>query len=820
MSLKKKLVLLGISFVIIPFLLAGIITYHILSRSLLDVAKDKSLRYSKELSHLVDISLKQEVRLLDAISLNRQIIQACKSGDYKLAQDYIQSVYNNIGKEYSTIFILDRHGITMADARFIRQKGLDLSDRSYFIQARLGKPTITGPLKSRGSHAGTPIIIVSTPIQENGKFLGMVGMIFDTDFLSMMLSQNKIGKTGYAYVLDTKGLVLGHPNKEFILKLNLLEQPGSETLRHIIRERSSASINYQFGGVNKIIGISTVGINGWKVVFSQDREEIMAPLNEIMSVILFSAIILLIITIPIIAAVWGKVSNPIQSTIDLLQTLTQHSKDCFLQIDLNRRITYANPTFLSVTGQKLIEVIQKEPNLNNENQTPPQDIWNDLEAGNSWSGHIIYEKPNSETVILDMMILSMKDFKDEVKGFLAIGKDITEELKYKKRMQQTHKLEAIGTLAGGIAHDFNNILGGIYGYAQLSLSRKKSREDIEKYVNQIIKGADRARELVSQILVFSRQKDVNMQPMSPRPVIKEALKLLRASIPNTIEIESNIKSDSIILAESTQIHQIVMNLVTNAAHAIGNNAGFIKLDLEDYFVDEEFTKAYPEIHSGKHIFLRISDSGSGMERDVLDHIFEPFFSTKTQDKGSGLGLSVVHGIVKKMNGIITAYSELGKGTVFNIFIPCVETGDVAQPEQQALVRGGNERILIVDDEPAIANSTEMLLANLGYKVTAFTDSPSALKAIKNSPFDFELIISDYTMPNITGPEIVKDLKKAGINIPIILTSGFFSHEMEEEIQALNVSALLRKPVDTYHLTDAIRKALAHQEDNESPPEGA
>lgn len=817
MSLKNRLILLGISVVIIPFCMAGGIIYLQLSRHLLDIAVDNSLHFVKGKSLFVDTTLSQELRLVKLISSNPEILKACKTGDFKIAREHIRAMHDGIGKDYFSIFILDQYGIARAEAVFDKQTGLNLSDRPYFKQAKLGKTAITGPFKARGTTTpGAPIIVISTPVRENDRFYGMVAMVFSTDFLINILSMEKKGETSYAYIIDEKGLVLAHPNKEYILEMNLLKQPENEIIRQIIQEKVSTSVRFRFKGVEKIIGASTVKHTGWKVIFSQDRDEIMAPMNKILSAVLITALIVLMILIPIIAVFWGKISNPIQTMMDSMRTVTHHSNECILQISLDRKIMFANPAFLTATGQALKDVLHREASMLYSNQTDCQDIWSCIETGNTWSGELTYDKAGDEPIVFDTILLPLKDAGGANQSYFGIGRDITEELKYKKRLQQTHRLEAIGRLAGGIAHDFNNILTGIYGYAQLSLSKDLSRSDIERYLGRIIKGADRASDLVSQILVFSSQKEVDMQPLSPKFVIKEALKLLRASIPTAINIETNFVSDAKILAEPTQIHQIVMNLFTNAAHAIGHHTGLIKLDLEDFYVDEAFTKTHPEIETGKHLMLRISDTGNGMEPKTLDHIFDPFFTTKNQDEGTGLGLSVVHGIVKKMNGIITVYSEFGRGAVFNIILPCTKTDGNKPSQKQVILQKGTESIVFVDDDPAIVETMQIILTSLGYKVTVFTDAISALDNIQKAPDEFELLITDYSMPKMTGPDLAMNLKALGINIPIILISGYYSSEMEEAVQDLEIFQLLRKPINTNQLADAIRNSFKKKDNVRSP----
>jgi CheY-like chemotaxis protein len=259
------------------------------------------------------------------------------------------------------------------------------------------------------------------------------------------------------------------------------------------------------------------------------------------------------------------------------------------------------------------------------------------------------------------------------------------------------------------------------------------------------------------------------------------------------------------MAEPTQLHQIIVNLFTNAVHAIGNKTGTIKLELDDFIVNKDFAKIHPDIKVGKHIMLRVSDTGKGIEQKNLEKIFEPFFTTKSHGEGTGLGLSVVHGIVKKLGGAITAYSEVGKGTVFNMIIPIVETDDVKQNQEVVSVREGTERIVIIDDEKAITATMQSILSNLGYRVTTFTDGLAALAEIKSSSNNFDIIITDYSMPEITGLELTKELKKSGIRTPVILASGYVEENIKSAALNAGVSTVIAKPINTYQLTDAIHR---------------
>ena len=602
-----------------------------------------------------------------------------------------------------------------------------------------------------------------------------------------IIKQHQIDRTGYAYLINDEGIVLAHPKREFILKLALLDQPGTEEIKQLVLAKKDGIVSYSFEGSKKIAGLSRMKFTGWTAVFTQNRDEIMSPVNEILFSIFISGILFVTITVLIIVLFSKKISTPIHKMLEIQKQITHHSTEIFLQIGLDKKIIFANPAFEKITGFNVESIIGTEPCLDNPNNLSPAVIWDALESGKSWSGRVMLKVNGPDFVTLDVMIVPLRDDHGAIQSYLQIGRDITAELMFEKRLLHGQKLEAIGTLAGGIAHDFNNILSAIFGYAELSLMKKKCDEDTENYIKQIKTASERARDLVSQILTFSRNTDIELRPLSPKSVLKEVIKLLRASMPAKIDIQSKMDCNSVIMAEPTRLHQIVMNLFMNAAHAIGEKSGTITLDLEDFLVDEEFTKTHPNIKQGKHVRIRISDTGGGIDPKIIDRIFEPFFTTKSQGKGTGLGLSVVHGIVKKLGGIITVYTELGKGTVFNIIIPCTQA----------------------DGSRACSRSTTLqtILTNLGYEVTVFTDSLEALKKIENNPTEVDIIISDYSMPKMSGLEIAEKLNTTGINIPIILMSGFFGKNNEDGARRMGIAELIAKPINSYQITDAIRRIM-------------
>jgi len=806
------MILGGITAVLIPFLIAGAVIYIQLSRSLIEIFKEKAEHLAADIAAAIDDRLNQEIKLASVIAAEPTIVNAAVTGEYQNAQRSLEAIHNRIGSKYFTIFLLDRNGVARADAVFRKQIGLDLSSRDYFKKAKEGRIGVDGPLPARGSITpGAPIIVVAVPILRGKEFVGMVGFPFDSQFLMEITSERRLGKTGYGYIVNDDGLILVHPRKEFVLKERIPERPGTKEIREILTDERTGTASYLFEGVERIAGFSRVGLTGWIVAFSQSRDEIMIPVNRILVAIFISGFVFLILTLTAIVIFSNRISSPIQKMMVLMQQVTQHASEMILQIGPDRRIVHANEAFEKITGQKTEAVIGQEPVLDNLGNVPADDVWQSLEQGTLWSGRVVLKECKPEPVTLDVMLLPLRDDKDAIQGYLEIGRDVTEALKQEKRLLQGQKLEAIGTLAGGIAHDFNNILSAIFGYAELALMEKGHDPQTERYIRRILKASGRARDLVSQILTFSRKTEVELRPMQPKTVLKEALKLLRASIPATIDIQSRLESDAAILAEPTQIHQVAMNLFTNAVHAIGDNAGSVRLELTDFLVDDEFTRTHPDVKQGKHVLLRISDTGGGMPTEIREKVFEPFFTTKPQGKGTGLGLSVVHGIVKKLAGTISIYSENGKGTTFIILIPCTEATQPLQTANDLSPKSGSARVALIDDEPDIATALESILTNLGYRVSAFTDGLTALEAIISNPGRFDLVITDNTMPQLTGLEIVRRLRDSGVELPVIMTSGYMSQEIEETAKKMGVLEIIAKPIDTYRLADAIHRSVGGQQ---------
>lgn len=405
-------------------------------------------------------------------------------------------------------------------------------------------------------------------------------------------------------------------------------------------------------------------------------------------------------------------------------------------------------------------------------------------------------------------VLELKNKSDQRTGWVSIIRDLTERKKFESHIRQTQKIESIGNLAGGIAHDFNNILFPIVGMSELLLEDLPPESNEREKAEEIYKAGKRGSDLVKQILAFSRQSDQKPIPTRIQKVLKEVSKLIRSTIPANIEINWDIQEDcGMVMAEPTQLHQIAMNLITNAYHAVDSGNGKINIQLkEKEFKKHSITKN--QIKPGRYAMLSVSDNGCGIDSETLEMIFEPYFTTKEQGKGTGLGLAVVHGIVKEYGGEIFVTSESGKGSSFEVCIPLMKSKYIPLTDDlQSILPSGAEKILVVDDEISIAKLEGQMLERLGYKVTISIGSHEALNFFEKSPKAFDLILTDMSMPNMTGDQLAYEIRQIRPDIPIIICTGFSERINKEKAEEIGVNGFLMKPIGKSDMAQMIRKIL-------------
>ncbi len=496
--------------------------------------------------------------------------------------------------------------------------------------------------------------------------------------------------------------------------------------------------------------------------------------------------------------------------------LFNSGQDAILVFNLNP--DNGNPYSITDCNQKVCELLEfKHQELcgksmteiisNNKNETFCNYIENFRNQGSELVGLEFIAR--SGTCIQVEMTTQYVELKDKPAA-MAIARDVTKRLEMEKRQRHSQKMEALGSLAGGIAHDFNNIIAGIKGYAELTLMSNKANSYVKSYMSRIKDASVRAADLVKQILTFSRQIDNKRTPVEIKPIVNEALKLLRASIPKTIEIRENAdENPGLVLAAPTQIHQIIMNLCTNAYHAMETKGGILSVNL--YKLNSKRDKDYKNfiLKAGRYVILEVTDTGCGICDAVLEHIFEPYFSTKDKDKGTGLGLSVVHGIIKNHDGYISVSSREGEGTTFTIFFPRIKNNLSDKDEVPANneIQGGSETILLADDDAVCLEMASEMLSDLGYQIKKANNGLDALLIFEENPKAIDIVITDMSMPGLNGLQLTEKLLNLSPEKPVIMSTGFSELVNEEQAFAAGVKAFIMKPIVKREMAKIIRGIL-------------
>ncbi len=417
--------------------------------------------------------------------------------------------------------------------------------------------------------------------------------------------------------------------------------------------------------------------------------------------------------------------------------------------------------------------------------------------------------------VFPVQITSGAAYFGKTKNILSVVQDITERKRAEEekdemtnRLQQAQKMESIGTLAGGIAHDFNNILLPAMLHTEIIINDLPPDHPLQEDAKEVLNSAKRAKELVQQILTFARKKAVKKIVLRSSLAIREVIKFLRSTIPATIDIIYDVKTDQdTILADPVQLNQIVINLCSNAAHSMKDNGGSLKITIDSETLSNKKTERFPGLKPGKYIKLSVEDTGTGIAPDVRDKIFEPYFTEKRAGEGTGLGLSIIHGIVKNFGGDIDVKSILGKGTAFHVYLPYIKAEAEPQVENKHKIQGGGERILFIDDEKPVVDISRKILKRLGYTVTAITDAARAFDIFKEKPEDFDLVITDMTMPEITGKELFHEMRKIKPGLPVIICTGF-SHTIDEkEAAEIGINGFIYKPITKVDMARVIREVL-------------
>jgi two-component system cell cycle sensor histidine kinase/response regulator CckA len=496
-----------------------------------------------------------------------------------------------------------------------------------------------------------------------------------------------------------------------------------------------------------------------------------------------------------------------------LATAIEQAAESIFITDANWFIYYVNPAFERMNGYSKNEIIGQHTRIlknNKHDRAFYKSILKTLKQGDVWSGRLTNRKKDGTFYEAEVTASPIRDKNGAIINYVSIHRDITNEIKLERELRQAQKMEAIGTLAAGIAHDFNNILTAILGFTQMALNKTPEDNPVQRDLIRVLESSSRAAELVRQILTFSRQSELERKPVQVSLVVNEVLKLLRSSLPATIDISQDNelgKGRDKILADPTQLHQVLMNLGTNAAHAMRANGGILGVSLSEIEADASFVSRYPDLSPGPYVRLAVSDTGHGMDAAVVERIFDPYFTTKEVGEGTGMGLAVVQGIVKSHGGAITVYSEPGQGTSFHVFLPIIRDEIVPEAKSPELLLNGSERILFVDDERPLAELGKEMLEFLGYSVTSATNSLDALKIFSATPSEFDLVVTDMTMPGLTGKKLAREITAVRGNIPIILCTGFSESINRKQAREIGIRDILMKPYVLNSLATTVRKVL-------------
>lgn len=525
-----------------------------------------------------------------------------------------------------------------------------------------------------------------------------------------------------------------------------------------------------------------------------------------------------------------KITEELHRSEEVSKSITSAALNAIIMMDNEGLITFWNPAAENIFGYMKEEALGKELHHLLAPNDYREDFWKGLEefkqSGRGSSVGKVTElrglRKGGEAFPIEM---SLSSFEDNGKwNAVGIIRDISQRKEAEKerenlqvQIRRIQKMEAIGTLAGGIAHDFNNILGAILGFTDLALIEAPKESEMKENLEQVRRAGQRAKDLVGHILTFSRHTETQHQPLDVIPIVKEAIKMLRSTLPSTIEIKQSIEEGIIkIMADPVQIHQVLMSLCTNAADAMPDKGGVLEISMSKKEIKTQETEKYSSIAPGKYFKLTVSDTGCGMDKTIMDRIFDPFFTSKEKGLGTGMGLSVVHGIVESYNGCIVVNSEPGKGSTFNVLIPLLEDeAGVAGAGEIAAISPpkGEGTVLLVDDDAALVTMGSRMLKYLGYEVVSRTSSIDALEVFRDQPDKFDLVITDQTMPNITGADLAKKILSIRDDTPIIICTGFSETVTAEKAKAMGIKGYLMKPLSINELAVTCKKVLSPATDD-------
>ncbi|UCF66542.1 MAG: response regulator [Acidobacteriota bacterium] len=774
-SLQETLFDLTVAFVVLPALLLVAVHGRSQRTELEAILRAELESCTVDIAQSVGKWLEQHRHAVASLARQAQARGVARSAELQHDTALIQRAF----PDFHAMYVADAGATTITFSPPVNERGestigLNFSDRDYYKQLKQTlQPVMSDVFMGRGG-VFTPIATVAAPIVDGGAFRGFAIGALDLRLMANMLRSHKHGAAERISLLDRHGLVIAStdpalaPQREFRHRVDGFEQDRrGETYRWVASDPEVPAI-VRWRDSFYVRESPVADDVPWKLVV----EAPIAPLQTQLTKTYLRALAITLAFAVGALLVAAIVSRWLTRPIARLAAITR---------DLPRRMReHGEPAWPSGGTSEMRALVSNTRSM-------------------SASLRKSFDELTARSADLEQANRALHD-------------QITERERLEQEVRQKQKMEAVGRLAGGIAHDFNNILTAIMGYVELVRDQHGLDADAASQLDEVLVATRRARDLVRQILAFSRPRPAKRELVSLGPIVEDALKLLRATLPASIElIASTAASQSLVAVDATQVYQVVMNLCANAERSMRESGGLLEVRLDEIRADQIALATETPLEAGEYVRLSVRDTGSGIPREHIDKIFDPFFTTRQTGEGTGMGLAVVHGIVSSHGGALAVRSVLGEGTTIEVLLPVAPRDATATlstlSEQPAPAHAGTESVLLVDDEPGLARLGRLMLEGMGYRVTAVDSSSDALRRLRSEPDGFDLVVTDQTMPGMTGDELIAAIHRVRPDLPVVLCTGF-SHKIDpEQTEALGIDALLTKPYGRDDLAAAVRRAL-------------
>lgn len=727
---------------------------------------------------------------------------------------------------YQGIFLVGANGHSFAgvlrDGSIDAYADIDVNDRAYFRRARETlAPVISDPLRSK--IGGVPIIVVAIPILDaEGGFAGLLGLSVEITRLASLISQQRLGQTGYPFAIDRTGLIVAHPDPERALKLNFATVPGATELSRRMLDGESGVLRYVSSqGARKLAAFVPEPLSGWSIAASIEESEFAGPAQHIRIIIVVLIAACVLVGLAITATFAAGLETLNQSLAEMRTSelrlaeqaaLLDQTNDGIFVCDLHGVILFWNRGAARLYGWSATEALGRRlPDLLRPDEARLRAALETVLNQGAWVGHLDKRTRDGKVLTVDCSWTLLRDAHGNPKSILATDTDITERKEMEAKFLRAQRLESIGTLAGGIAHDLNNLLAPIF--VGLDLLKLSPRTAADQRVLQLMEqSSTRATALVRQVLSFARGEEGARVSVHLRYVAREVAAIVRSTFPRNITLQVECSEDLwLVHSDPTQLNQILLNLCVNARDAMPDG-GKLSLSARNVELDARFAALSHQGSPGRYVLVEVADTGTGIPREIIDKIFDPFFTTKECGKGTGLGLSTVVGIARAHGGFVNVYSEPGQGSVFKVYLPAatapVESPAGMSPQSVPPVGGDGKTILLVEDEEIIREVTQHALELAGYQVITASDGAQAFALFHANRSEIVLVLTDMMMPIMDGAALVAAIRRADSNVAVIAASGLSDNNNQIKAANAGITHFLSKPYTTAELLATIRRALS------------